>query len=106
MLTLVDVEAPEADVTPMSPQALQLMMEQNHEAAEEGHKRLRSDFRSLESEVEQRMRSMERMIHAHDIELARPHDITKLQYPARFVVALAVISFGFGVGQYALNARL
>lgn len=101
-MTLAIVDEPEPDVSPMSPAALQLMMEQNHDQAEEGHHRLRADVR----ELEQRVRAIESMQHAQALQLAKPTDITTLQFPARLVVALCAVCLGLGAGQYVMNARL
>jgi len=82
------------------------MVDQNHRMAEEGHHRLRTDWRALERRVE----SLEAARVAADVRFTKiestPGDVTKLQFPARFVAALCVICVGYGAGNYAISARL
>ena len=83
------------------------MVDQNHRMAEEGHHRLRTDWRALERRVE----SLEAQTRASDVRFTKienspPPDVTKLQFTARTVVAIVVGCVGLAAGQIVLNTKL
>lgn len=82
------------------------MVDQNHRMAEEGHHRLRTDWRQLERRVE----TLEAATRVADVRFTKientPQDVTKLQFGARTVVTIVVACAGLAVGQITLNAKL
>jgi hypothetical protein len=56
--------------------------------------------------LEQRVLALERMTHTHALQLARPTDVTQLQFTTRTVVAIVVSVVGLAAAQWGLNANL
>ena len=82
------------------------MVDQNHRMAEEGHHRLRTDWRQLERRVE----SLEAAARAADVRFTKiettPADVAKLHFSPRTVVSIVGVCVALAAGQWGLNTRL
>ncbi len=80
------------------------MIQQNDEKHEEGHRRLREDYRSLERKIT----SLETAKVATDLHLARidstPVDVTKLSFTPRTIIAIVIAAVSVAAGQWVLRA--
>ena len=88
----------------MTIDALQQMVEQNFEVTEDGHARLRSDYRSLERRVEavetSRAHSDERLSRI-ETRLAQPTEVSSLRITPGMVFAIVALCASVIGGQYA-----
>lgn len=91
---------------PLTLGALHQMVEQNDEKHEDGHARLRADWRSLELRVSGLERKqVDNENHLREID-NRKTDVTNLQFTTRTVIAIVVACGSLAAGQLALNASL
>lgn len=85
----------------LTSEALYQIVAQNHEAAEDGHARLRGDYRSLEA----RMLALERGRAADELhfariddKLGRPMEVSALRFTPQMVTAIIAIVLGIAGG--------
>ena len=73
---------------------------------EDGHKRLRDDFRRLERRVEdlgQQYGLVSTRLAQHE---STPPDVTKLYFSPRVVFSIVIVVLGLAAGQWELNVSL
>lgn len=89
--------------------ALRQMVDQNHESAEEGHLRLRSDYRSLEGRmqaVETAQVSNALHLGRLDAAVAEPTEVSALRFTPQMVVAIVLVCASIIGGMYGATASL
>ncbi len=87
---------------PPTPGVLLQLVEQNDEKHEDGHRRLRQDWR----ELERRVVTLESAQHAASLHFAKLDntrvDVTALQFGTKTVIGIVAICLGLAAGQWAV----
>lgn len=89
---------------PLTPEALEHKIDLTHEVAEEGHARLRRDYRSLET----RLVAMESLRITHDAHLdrldqqvSRPIEVSTLRFTPAIVLTMVTVCMTIAGGMWA-----
>jgi hypothetical protein len=83
------------------------MVQTNDDKHEDGHQRLRRDFRSMEHRITAlETAQVANTLHFTRLDSAPPPDVLKLRWDTRTVLAFAIAFASLAAGQVALNNRL
>lgn len=82
------------------------LVHDNHEAAEEGHSRLRKDWRSLESRLIMLEQAHKEMVTQFSTVERRASDVSQLKLSPGMVVSIVIACMSIAGGVYAANSGL
>lgn len=95
------IEAWDVDGMPLSNDALHQMVSQNHEMAEEGHGRLRGDYRDLARRVGLLETShIDSALHIAKME-STPTEVTELRFTPTIVLSIVTVCLTIAGGMWA-----